>query len=77
MTFKKEFLRKIQEKLTGSNLYPITNQSVNFLLNSQRLYYTDKNVIYDAIRNDVCRNGDPLSLKQLWNENIHDSKLKF
>jgi hypothetical protein len=77
MTFNKEFLRKIQERLANSDSYRMTKQSVEFLLKSQRLYYTDKNIILDAIRNDVCQNGDPLSLKQLWKENIHDSSFLF
>lgn len=55
----------------------MTNQSVNLLLTSKQLRNTDKHVIFDAIRNDVCQNGDPLSLKQFWNENIVDSKLSF
>lgn len=76
MTFNKEFLRKIQERLTGSNSYRMTKTSVEFLLKS-KLRDNDKNVIYDAIRNDVYRNGDPLLIKQFWNENINESKLLF
>ena len=76
MTFNKEILRKIQERLTGSRTYPMTKTSVEFLLKSS-LLNADKNIIFDAIRNDVLRNGDPLSLKQLWNENIHDSSFLF
>jgi hypothetical protein len=55
----------------------MTKTSVEFLVNSKQLRNTDKNVIFDAIRNDVCQNGDPLSLKQFWKENIVDSKLSF
>lgn len=71
------FLRKLQERLTNSDSYRITKTSVDFLVNSKQLRNTDKHVIFDAIRNDVCQNGDPLSLKQFWNENIVDSKLSF
>ena len=76
MVFNKEFLRKIKERLTGSNSYRMTKQSVEFLLKS-KLCDTDKRIIFDAIRNDVCRKGDPLLVKQFWNENINDSKLLF
>ncbi len=55
----------------------MTKQSVEFLLNSKQLRDTDKYVIYDAIRNDVYRNDELLLIKQLWNENIVDSKLRF
>jgi hypothetical protein len=77
MTFNKEFLRDLQKKLNGSDSYSMTKQSIEFLVNSKQLRNTDKHVIFDAIRNDVCQNGDPLSLKQFWNENIVDSKLSF
>ena len=77
MIFNKEFLRDLQKKLNGSDSYPMTKQSIEFLLNSKQLRDTDKNVIFDAIRNDVYRNDDPLLIKQLWNENIVDSKLRF
>jgi hypothetical protein len=76
MTFNKEFLRELQQRLLDSYSYPMTKQSVKFLLNSI-LLDTDKNVIFDAIRNDVHRNNDPLSLRKLWNEQINDKKLKF
>jgi hypothetical protein len=77
MTFNKEFLIKLQERLNGLDSYPMTKQSVEFLLNSKQLRDTDKYVIYDAIRNDVYRNDELLLIKQLWNENIVDSKLRF
>ena len=77
MTFNKEFLRDLQKKLRDSDSYSMTKQSIEFLLNSKQLRDTDKNVIFDTIRNDVYRNDDPLLIKQLWNENIVDSKLRF
>ncbi len=77
MTFNKNFLRKIKERLTGSDSYRMTKTSIDFLVKSKQLHDSDKNVIYDAIRNDVPRNGDPLLVKQLWNENINDSNLLF
>ena len=77
MTFNQEFLRELQQKLEGSNSYRMTKQSVMFLLTSKRLQETDKNVIYDAISNDVHRNKDPLSLRKLWNERIKNSNLNF
>ena len=77
MTFTREFLRELQQKLKGSNSYRMTKQSVMFLLTSKRLQETDKNVIYDAISNDVHRNKDPLSLRKLWNERIKYSNLNF
>ena len=76
MVFNKEFLKELQTKLTGSNSYRMTKQSVEFLLKS-KLRDNDKRIIFDAIRNDVCRKGDPLLVKQFWNENINDSKLLF
>jgi len=77
MTFNKEFLRNLQTKLIGSDSYPMTKTSVDFLLKSKELHDTDKDTIFDAIRNDDSRNRDPLLLKQLWKENINDSKLRF
>ena len=78
MTFTREFLRELQQKLEGSNSYRMTKQSVMFLLNPRQLLQdTDKNFIFDAIRNDVYRNGDPLLLKQFWIDNIVDSKFLF
>ena len=77
MIFSIEFLRELQQKLEGSNSYRMTKQSVMFLLTSKRLQETDKNVIYDAISNDVHRNKDPLSLRKLWNERIKYSNLNF
>jgi hypothetical protein len=77
MTFNRNFLRELQEKLRDSDSYSMTKQSIEFLLNSKQLRDTDKNVIFDTIRNDVYRNDDPLLIKQLWNENIVDSKLRF
>ena len=76
MTFTREFLRELKQRLANSDSYQMTNQSVKFLLNS-KLLDNDKNVIFDAIRNDVYRNKDPLSLRKLWNERIKDSKLRF
>ena len=77
MTFNKNFLRKIKERLNGSDSYRMTKTSIDFLLKSKQLHDSDKNVIYDAIRNDVYRNGDSLFLKELWNENINHSNLLF
>jgi hypothetical protein len=77
MTFNLNFLRELQEKLRDSDSYPMTKQSIEFLLNSKQLRDTDKNVIFDAIRNDVYRNDDQLLIKQFWNENIVNSKLRF
>ena len=93
MTFTREFLRKLQQKLTGSgpNLYRMTKQSVNVLLKSKQLLEIDKTFIFDAIRNDVYLNSnhvhqnskhvnqkeDPLFLEQFWNKNVVDSKLHF
>ncbi len=77
MTFAREFLREIQQRANSSGSYPMTNYSVNLLLTSKRLQETDKNVIYDAISNDVHRNKDPLSLRKLWNERIKYSNLNF
>lgn len=79
MTFDKDFLRELQKRLnsssSGSSLYPMTKYSVDGLLKFKQLVESDKKVILDAIRNDVCRKGDPLLVKQFWNENIEDSKL--
>ena len=77
MTFNKEFMRELQKKMNGSDSYRMTKQSVEFLLKSKQLLDTDKYVIYDAIRNDIYQNGDPLLLKQFWNEKIVDSKTQF
>lgn len=77
MTFTKEFLRELQKILNGSDSYLMTKQSVEFLLKSKQLLDTDKYVIYDAIRNDIYQNRDPLLLKQFWNENIVDSNTQF
>ena len=76
MTFNQEFLRKLEERLNGSESYRMTKQSVKFLLQSS-LHNADKNIIFDAISNDTSRNNDPLLLKQFWYENIDDSKLRF
>ena len=75
--FLKEFLKELQKRLNGSDSYLMTKYSVKLLLKSQILQETDKNVIFDAIRNDVHQNKDPLSLRKLWNERIKDSKLCF
>lgn len=77
MTFTKEFLRELQKILNGSDSYLMTKQSVEFLLKSKQLLDTDKYVIYDAIRNDIYQNRDPLLLKQFWNENIVDSNTQL
>lgn len=93
MTFTREFLRNLQQKLTGSgpNLYRMTKQNVDLLLKSKQLRETDKTFIFDAIRNDVYRNynhvhqnskhidqkEDPLLLEKFWNKNVVDSKLHF
>ena len=77
MTFNKEFLRNLQTKLIGSDSYRMTKTSVEFLVNSKELRDTDKHVIFDAIRNDSHKNGDPLLVKLLWKENINDSNLLF
>jgi ribonuclease D len=76
MTFTREFLRELQQKLANSDSYPMTKKQVQ-ILTTMRLMETDKNVIFDAISNDVHRNKDPLSLRKLWNERIKDSKLRF
>jgi len=76
MTFTREFLRELQQMLANSDLYPMTKNQVQ-ILTKMRLWETDKNVIFDAISNDVHRNRDPLSLRKLWNERIKDSKLCF
>ena len=77
MTFNKNFLRKIKERLNGSDSYRMTKTSIDFLLKSKQLHDSDKRIIFDAIRNDIFRNGDPLLVKQFWNENINDSNLLF
>lgn len=93
MIFTKEFLRVLNKKLSGSGpkLYQMTKQNVNLLLTSKQLLETDKNFIFDAIRNDVYRNynhvhqnsknvhqkEDPLLLEKFWNENINDSNFRF
>jgi hypothetical protein len=93
MTFDKIFLRVLNKKLTGSDpkLYQITKKFVYLFLKSKQLLDSDKNVIYDAIRNDVYRNynhvhqnskhidqkEDPLLLEKFWNENINDSNFSF
>ncbi len=76
MTFIK-FLRELDQVIQGSNLYTMTKRSVQILLSSRQHCETDKNIIFDAISNDVHRNNDPLSLRKLWNERIKDSKLRF
>lgn len=81
MTFTREFLRELQQMLANSDLYQMTKNQVQ-ILTKMRLWETDKNVIFDAISNDVHRNRDPrnkdpLSLRKLWNERIKDSKLCF
>ena len=79
MTFNREFLIKLLRKLNNSDSYPMTKYSVTGLLTFKQLQINDKNIILDAIKNDVFRNGvfrngDPLLVKQFWNENIIDPK---
>ncbi len=76
MTFNQEFLRELQKRVAKSDSYPMTKNQVQ-ILTKMRLWETDKNVIFDAISNDFHRNKDPLSLRELWNERIKDSKLRF
>ena len=75
MTFI-QFLKELDQKLKGSNLYPMTTQRVQILLN-MRIQQKDINIIFDAIHNDTFRNEDPLSLRNLWNEKRLISKLRF
>ena len=75
MTFI-QFLKELDQKLKGSNLYPMTTQSVQILLN-MRIQQKDINIIFDAINNDTFHNNDPLSLRNLWNEKRLISKLRF
>lgn len=76
MTFTREFLRELQQRLANSDSYPMTKNQVQ-ILTKMRLVETDKNGIFDAISNDFHRNNDPLSLRKLWNDKINDEKLKF
>jgi hypothetical protein len=76
MTFNQEFLRELQQRLADSDSYQMTKNQVQILTKMQ-LWETDKNVIFDAISNDVHRNKDPLLLRKLWNERIKDSKFRF
>ena len=76
MTFV-EFLREIKKKLNGSDSYMMTKHSVQILLSSRKHCETDKNIIFDAINNDASRNNDPLSLRNLWNNQNLNSKLRF
>ena len=75
MTFI-QFLKELEQKLKGSNLYPMTTHSVQILLN-MRIQQKDINIIFDAINNDTFQNNDPLSLRNLWNEKRLISKLRF
>lgn len=76
MTFKHKFLIELLQRIANSDLYPMTKKQVQ-ILTTMQLWETDKNVIFDAINNDFHRNKDPLSLRELWNERIKDSKLIF
>ena len=67
MTFI-QFLKELDQKLKGSNLYPMTTRSVQILLKNMRIQQKDINIIFDAINNDTFRNEYPLSLRNLWNE---------
>ena len=77
MTFNKEFLRKLQTKLNGSDSYRMTKTSVDFLLKSKELHETDKKIIYSSLVNDNSKNKDPLLLAVFWNENITETNLQF
>jgi len=80
MTFKREFLRELQQKLRVSDLYSRTKYTVNLLVNKQ-LQDSDKYAIFDAIHNDILRQNkeqsDPLSLCAWWNEKKLIPKLEF
>jgi len=71
MTFNKNFLIKLKQKLANSDSYPMTKQSVEFLLKSKPCD-NDNLIILDAIINDVYQKGDQLLVKQFWNENMND-----
>ena len=80
MTFTKEFLRELQQKLCVSDLYPRTKYTVNLLVNKQ-IQDSDKNAILYAIHNDILRQNkeqsEPLSLCAWWNEKKLIPKLEF
>lgn len=76
MTFNHKFLIELLQRIANSDLYPMTKKQVQ-ILTTMQLWETDKNVIFDAINNDFHRKKDPLSLRELWNERIKDSKLIF
>lgn len=76
MTFI-EFLRELKKKLNGSDSYRMTKNSVEILLKSRQLYKIDKNIIFDAIYNDTFGNEDPLSLRNLWNNQNLNFELRF
>ena len=76
------FLKELNENLKGSkSSYRMTKKSVEFLLKSRQLYETDKKIIFDAIRNDTLRQNkeqsDPLSLRNLWNNQNLNFDLRF
>jgi hypothetical protein len=75
MTFI-QFLKELEQKLKGSESYPMTTHSVRILLN-MRIQQKDINIIFDAINNDTFHNNDPLSLRNLWNEKRLISKSQF
>jgi hypothetical protein len=75
MTFI-QILKELEQKLKGSNSYPMTTRSVKILLN-MRIQQNDINIIFDAINNDTFHNNDPLSLRNLWNEKRLISNLRF
>lgn len=77
MTFNKDFLRKLKQRLNGSSWYPMTNQNVNLLLTSTRLQENDKKIIFSSLVNDNSNYDDPFLLAVFWNDNINDTNLKF
>jgi len=42
MTFNKEFLRELQNRMNGSDSYPMTEKSINGLLTFKQLVESDK-----------------------------------
>ena len=76
MTFDKDFLRELKQKLANSDSYRMTKQSVEFLLKS-KLRDNDNLIILNAIINDVYQKGDQLLVKQFWNENMNDLNLRI
>ncbi len=77
MTFPRELLIELQQKLNNSKLYPRTILTVNCLLRSKEEHQENKFLIFDAIGDDTSRNNDPLSLKKLWDTKVADPTLDF